>query len=73
MTNLKSLYWDQVLPLVKQGLCGSIYTQVSDVEDETNGLFTYDRQVLKVQTDDMKGIAAALQDAICGIFRRKSS
>ena len=69
---LKSLYWEQVLPLVKDGLCGAIYTQVSDVEDETNGLFTFDRRVLKVGPEDLKGIADALQDAICGIFRSRS-
>ena len=72
MEALKSLYWEQVLPLVKDGLCGAIYTQVSDVEDETNGLFTFDRQVLKVAPEDLKDIADALQDAICGIFRSRS-
>jgi len=30
------------------GLSGSIYTQITDVEGEQNGFFTYDRQVLKV-------------------------
>ena len=69
---LKALYWDEVLPLVKEGLCGAIYTQVSDVEDETNGLFTFDRRVLKVEPNDLMGIAKALQNAICGIFRRET-
>ena len=40
------LYEGQVLPLVKQGLSGVVYTQLSDVEEEVNGLVTYDRKVL---------------------------
>lgn len=32
----------------KNGLSGSIYTQITDVEGEQNGFFTYDRQILKV-------------------------
>ncbi len=34
--------------LVRAGLSGTVYTQLSDVEDELNGLLTYDREVLKV-------------------------
>jgi hypothetical protein len=33
---------------------GTIYTQVSDVEDETNGLVTYDRQIVKVDEEIIK-------------------
>ena len=32
----------------RNGLSGSVYTQITDVEGEHNGFFTYDRQVLKV-------------------------
>ena len=28
-------------------LCAAVYTQVSDIEEETNGLLTYDRKVRK--------------------------
>ena len=38
---------DQVCPLINQGLSAIIYTQLSDVEDEVNGLITYDRKVVK--------------------------
>ena len=38
----------------KDKLVGTIYTQVSDVEDETNGLFTYDRKVLKLDKNKTK-------------------
>lgn len=39
---------DRLVPLVRQGLSGSVYTQTTDVELEINGLLTYDRRVLKV-------------------------
>ncbi len=42
-----NLFENELLPLIKKGLCASIYTQVSDVEDETNGLITYDRKIIK--------------------------
>ena len=57
---LDSLYRDEVIPLVKKGLAATVYTQVSDVEDETNGLFTYDRQVLKVDETRMQLISEAI-------------
>lgn len=37
-----------VMPKVKDGLSGSVYTQLSDVEDEVNGVYTYDREVRKI-------------------------
>lgn len=43
-----SLMVSQVLPLRKLGLCGAVYTQLSDIEEETNGLLTYDRKVTKL-------------------------
>lgn len=44
----RSLTKDVIPPLIKQGLCGAVYTQVSDIEEEENGLLTYDRKVCKV-------------------------
>ena len=38
-----ALYENEVLPLVEKGLCATVLTQLSDVEEETNGLLTYDR------------------------------
>ncbi|MCX7700493.1 MAG: beta-galactosidase, partial [Gemmataceae bacterium] len=40
----------------KNGLCAAIYTQITDVEVEANGLLTYDREVIKV---DVERVAAA--------------
>ena len=61
---LVKLYTEEVLPCVKKGLCAAIYTQVSDVEDEINGLLTYDRKVEKLDPGKMLPVAQALQKAI---------
>ena len=53
---LRTLYLDKLKPLIKKGLCAAIYTQASDVEEEINGLVTYDRAVQKVPTDVMRAI-----------------
>ncbi len=37
-----------LFPLVHAGLSGAVYTQLSDVEEEVNGLVTYDRRVVKI-------------------------
>lgn len=60
---LKNLYEEQIIPAIKGGLCGSILTQVSDIEDETNGLLTYDRKVLKVDKNKMSELSKSLYDA----------
>ena len=46
-----SLYEEQVLPTIEKGVSALVYTQVSDVEDETNGLMTYDRAMTKVSKE----------------------
>ncbi len=54
---LEVLYIKRLLPLInKKGLSALVYTEVSDVEDETNGLLTYDREIIKVDVDFMKKI-----------------
>ena len=58
---LIKLYEEEIVPAVEKGLCGAIYTQVSDVEDETNGLLSYDRRVLKVSEERMRTIAQKLR------------
>lgn len=60
---LKKLYLEEILPSVKNGLCGCVLTQLSDVEDETNGLLTYDRQIVKVDIAKMKSIADEINKA----------
>ena len=61
---VQKLYLEEVLPCVEKGLCAAIYTQVSDVEDEINGLLTYDRKLCKVTAEIMAPVAEALQKAL---------
>jgi hypothetical protein len=56
LTALKKLYLEKLLPLIEKGLCGCIYTQVSDVEEEINGFVTYDRKIVKVPVEEMTAI-----------------
>ena len=55
------LYEQKLLPLIKEGLCAAVYTQVSDVEDETNGILTYDRAICKLRPEQMLPIAEKLK------------
>jgi hypothetical protein len=61
---LNRLYRQDILPQIKTGLCGTILTQLSDVEDETNGLVTYDRMVVKADRESMQAIARELAGQI---------
>ena len=61
---LRSLYLEQVLPLIPQGLCAAVYTQVSDVEDETNGLLTFDRKAAKVTPEEFRDVSGRLLAAL---------
>ncbi len=38
----------EVVPNIARGLSATVYTQLSDVEEETNGILTYDRQIMKL-------------------------
>ncbi len=52
-----NMYGKMIVPSVAEGLCGCVYTQLSDVEEEVNGLYTYDRKVCKVDKIRMKELA----------------
>ena len=54
---IEKLYDKMVINSIKNGLCGCVYTQITDVEEEINGLYTYDRQVCKVNKERMKAIS----------------
>lgn len=47
-TAVHRLIEEDIQKLIKEGLSASVFTQLSDVEDEINGLFTYDRKICKV-------------------------
>ena len=57
---VEALYREQIVPAVKEGLCAAVYTQVSDIEDETNGILSYDRKVCKLTQEQMLPIAKLL-------------
>lgn len=40
-----------MIHLKEKGLCGCVYTQWSDIEDEINGIYTYDRKINKLEKD----------------------
>ncbi len=50
------LYQNEILPAKAHGLCAAVYTQLSDVEDEQNGILTYDRAVCKLPEDEIAAI-----------------
>lgn len=63
------LHRDEVLPAIGAGLSGIVYTQLSDVEDELNGLLTADRTVVKVDADRVRSVLGELFaefDAVTG-------
>lgn len=60
---LEKLYRNEVIPMIERGLCASVITQVSDIEDETNGIVTYDRQIIKTDAARMKAISEEIYSA----------
>lgn len=56
------LYEKEVLPAKPKGLSAAVYTQLSDVEHEQNGLLTYDRAVVKPDAEAVRRVNAALRD-----------
>ena len=65
---IEKLYREDLLPNIKNGLSVLVYTQVSDVEEEVNGLLTYDRKVLKVDEARMRKLNLELLDAFAREF-----
>jgi len=57
----KILFKTQIIPLIKKGLCATVYTQVSDVEFEVNGILTYDRKLVKLDETMLKEINAQMR------------
>ena len=61
---LENLYREQIVPALKTtNLCALVLTQVSDVEDEVNGMMTYDRRVIKPDAEKMRAVARELTEA----------
>ena len=49
--------------LISKGLSAAIYTQITDVENELNGLLTYDRRVFKISPEDISPVHRRLIEA----------
>ena len=58
----RALMEEQILPAKAMGLAAAVYTQVSDVEGERNGLLTYDRRVCKADEAVFRAVNAKLAD-----------
>lgn len=52
----KRLFEKTIAPLIPKGLSATVYTQLTDVEDEINGLITYDRAVEKISPETLKAV-----------------
>lgn len=65
----EKLQCETVLPQLARGLSALVYTQLTDVEEEINGLFTYDRAVLKLPADRVRAINDRLYAAFDACVR----
>ena len=53
----------QLIPLISRGLGAAVYTQFTDVEIESNGLFTYDRKILKIDPEQISSLNREIYQA----------
>ena len=58
------MYKKMVIPIIKDGLCGCIYTQLCDVENEINGLYTYDREYCKIKKDTLIELSKLIYETL---------
>jgi len=63
-SKIENMWEKMILPAIPKGLCGAIITQLSDVEDEINGLYTYDREVCKVLPERMRALFKRAKDML---------
>ena len=57
----KKLFEKQIIPNIKKGLSATVYTQVSDVEFEVNGILTYDRAIVKVDEATLRELNSKMK------------
>lgn len=62
----RRLIEEEIFPNIARGLSAAIYTQVSDIETEINGVMTYDREVDKMDLNTVQELNRELQ----GVFRK---
>ncbi len=56
----KKLITDTALPAVRDGISASVYTQLSDIEGEVNGILTYDRKIEKMDAKTVRELNEAM-------------
>ena len=57
----RRLFEKQIIPNIKKGLSATVYTQVSDVEFEVNGILTYDRAIVKIDEATLRELNAQMK------------
>ncbi len=60
--NYKRLWEEEIFPNLARGLSSTIYTQTSDIEEEINGLMTYDREENKFVEEVLKKLHERLYE-----------
>ena len=63
------LHVEEIAPAIADGLAATVYTQLSDVENEVNGMVTYDREVVKFDESAVR----AINDQLRRVFAGKSN
>ena len=63
---MRNLFLNELLPLVRKGLSAAVYTQISDVEEETNGLQTFDRRAVKTDPSVLRELSEQILEAVGG-------
>ncbi len=58
---VQKLFENEIITAKEQGLCASIYTQLSDVEEEINGFLSFDRKECKMRKEEFGTIAKKLR------------
>lgn len=54
----RRLYEKKIIPYTRKGMAASVYTQLTDVEEEINGMMTYDREQIKIDPDTVRDLNA---------------
>lgn len=69
MEGYRQLWQKQILTQITSGLSAAIYTQTTDIEGEINGLYTYDREVLKIEAEMIQRLNKSLYNIFIGVTR----
>ena len=59
--DFERLYRAEIIPAKEKGLAAAIYTQLTDVESELNGMMTYDREVIKLIPEKTRKLFGSLR------------